>query len=130
MDSAWIQEHVEHGADGFEVVSGKPGGAQLVLYSRPAMLQWRLVQTIPVYTLLSPVRRLDGRSSGLLYWAVMLGGTGVSVRKAHCPAFTTINQANETTGEGDFDTRIHLSFTEEYAHLAMASTIWLPGLRR
>ncbi|OMF00804.1 sensor histidine kinase [Paenibacillus sp. FSL H7-0942] len=119
IDSAWIQEHVQHGADGYEVVSGQPGGAQLVLYSRPAMLQWRLVQTIPVYTLLSPLRQagwqiLSIAVLGLLCSAVL---AYLFVRQIIRPLRQLIKRMRQLE-KGDFDTRVQLSFTEEYAHLA------------
>lgn len=119
VDRAWIQEHVEHGQDGFEVVSGKPGGAQLVLYSRPAMLQWRLVQTIPVHTLLSPVRQagwqvLGIAVLGLLFSAVL---AYLFVWRIVRPLRQLIKRMRQLE-KGDFNTRVQLSFTEEYAHLA------------
>lgn len=119
VDRAWIQEHVEHGKDGFEVVSGKPGGAQLVLYSRPAMLQWRLVQTIPVHTLLSPVRQagwqvLGIAVLGLLFSAVL---AYLFVWRIVRPLRQLIKRMRQLE-RGDFNTRVQLSFTEEYAHLA------------
>lgn len=119
VDRAWIQEHVEHGKDGFEVVSGKPGGAQLVLYSRPAMLQWRLVQTIPVHTLLSPVRQagwqvLGIAVLGLLFSAVL---AYLFVWRIVRPLRQLIKRMRQLE-KGDFNTRVQLSFTEEYAHLA------------
>ncbi|SEP27531.1 sensor histidine kinase [Paenibacillus sp. OK076] len=119
VDRAWIQEHVEHGEDGFEVVSAKPGGAQLVLYSRPAMLQWRLVQTIPVHTLLSPVRQagwqvLGIAVLGLLFSAVL---AYLFVWRIVRPLRQLIKRMRQLE-KGDFNTRVQLSFTEEYAHLA------------
>ncbi|WP_440115469.1 sensor histidine kinase [Paenibacillus sp. QZ-Y1] len=118
VDSAWIQKHAEHGEDGFEVISGKPGGSQLVLYSRPAMLQWRLVQTIPVHMLLSPVREAGWKVLaiavlGLLCSAVL---AYLFVRRIVHPIRQLIKRMRQLE-KGDFDTRIQLSFTEEYAHL-------------
>ncbi|MFC9712361.1 histidine kinase [Paenibacillus sp. NPDC056933] len=119
VDSAWIQEHAEHGQDGFEVVSGKGGGAQLVLYSRPAMLQWRLVQTIPVHTLLSPVRQAGWQVLGIavlgLLCSVVLAY--LFVRRIVRPLRQLIKRMRQLE-KGDFNTRVQLSFTEEYAHLA------------
>ncbi|KGP83744.1 MULTISPECIES: cache domain-containing sensor histidine kinase [unclassified Paenibacillus] len=119
VDRAWIQEHVEHGEDGFEVVSGKPGGAQLVLYSRPAMLQWRLVQTIPVHTLLSPVRQAGWQVLGIAVLGLLCSAilAYLFVRRIVRPLRQLIKRMRQLE-KGDFNTRVQLSFTEEYAHLA------------
>lgn len=119
IDSAWIQEHVQHGADGYEVVSGQPGGAQLVLYSRPAMLQWRLVQTIPVYTLLSPLRQAGWQILGIAVLGLLSSAVlaYLFVRQIIRPLRQLIKRMRQLE-KGDFDTRVQLSFTEEYAHLA------------
>ncbi|MEK4524064.1 sensor histidine kinase [Paenibacillus sp. BGI2013] len=119
IDSAWIQEHVQHGADGYEVVSGQPGGAQLVLYSRPAMLQWRLVQTIPVYTLLSPLRQAGWQILGIAVLGLLCSAVlaYLFVRRIIRPLRQLIKRMRQLE-KGDFDTRVQLSFTEEYAHLA------------
>lgn len=119
IDSAWIQEHARPGEDGFEVVSGKPGGAQLVLYSRPAMLQWRLVQTIPVYTLLSPVRQAGWQILGIVLLGLLCSAVlaYLFVRQIIRPLRQLIKRMRQLE-KGDFDTRVQLSFTEEYAHLA------------
>ncbi|MBR2563048.1 MAG: sensor histidine kinase [Paenibacillus sp.] len=119
IDSAWIQEHVPPGQDGFEVVSGEPGGAQLVLYSRPAMLQWRLVQTIPVYTLLSPVRQAGWQILGIAVLGLLCSAVlaYLFVRQIIRPLRQLIKRMRQLE-KGDFDTRVQLSFTEEYAHLA------------
>lgn len=119
IDSAWIQEHVQHGADGYEVVSGQPGGAQLVLYSRPAMLQWRLVQTIPVYTLLSPLRQAGWQILGIAVLGLLCSAVlaYLFVRQIIRPLRQLIKRMRQLE-KGDFDTRVQLSFTEEYAHLA------------
>ncbi|MCG7379850.1 sensor histidine kinase [Paenibacillus sp. ACRSA] len=119
VDSAWIQEHAERGDDGFEVVSGQSGSAQLVLYSRPAMLQWRLVQTIPVHMLLSPVREAGWKVlaiavTGLLCSAIL---ACLFVRRIVHPIRQLIKRMRQLE-KGDFETRVQLSFTEEYAHLA------------
>ncbi|QZN77344.1 sensor histidine kinase [Paenibacillus sp. DR312] len=119
IDSAWIQEHVQPGADGYEVVSGQSGGAQLVLYSRPAMLQWRLVQTIPVYTLLSPVRHAGWQILGIAILGLLCSAVlaYLFVRQIIRPLRQLIKRMRQLE-KGDFDTRVQLSFTEEYAHLA------------
>jgi sensor histidine kinase YesM len=119
VDRAWIQEHVEQGEDGFEVVSGKPGGAQLVLYSRPAMLQWRLVQTIPVHTLLSPVRQAGWQVLGIAVLGLLCSAilAYLFVRRIVRPLRQLIKRMRQLE-KGDFNTRVQLSFTEEYAHLA------------
>ncbi|MDN4605140.1 sensor histidine kinase [Paenibacillus sp. F6_3S_P_1C] len=119
VDSAWIQEHAEHGQDGFEVVSGKAGGAQLVLYSRPAMLQWRLVQTIPVHTLLSPVRQAGWQVLGIAVLGLLCSAilAYLFVRRIVRPLRQLIKRMRQLE-KGDFNTRVQLSFTEEYAHLA------------
>lgn len=119
VDRAWIQEHVEHGEDGFEVVSGKPGGAQLVLYSRPAMLQWRLVQTIPVHTLLFPVRQAGWQVLGIAVLGLLCSAilAYLFVRRIVRPLRQLIKRMRQLE-KGDFNTRVQLSFTEEYAHLA------------
>ncbi|WP_339834772.1 sensor histidine kinase [Paenibacillus sp. FSL R7-0272] len=119
IDSAWIQEHARPGEDGFEVVSGQPGGAQLVLYSRPAMLQWRLVQTIPVYTLLSPVRQAGWQILGIAVLGLLCSAVlaYLFVRQIIRPLRQLIKRMRQLE-KGDFDTRVKLSFTEEYAHLA------------
>ncbi|UPK44262.1 cache domain-containing sensor histidine kinase [Paenibacillus pabuli] len=119
VDRAWIQEHVEHGEDGFEVVSGKPGGAQLVLYSRPAMLQWRLVQTIPVHTLLSPVRQAGWQVLGIAVLGLLCSAVlaYLFVRRIVRPLRQLIKRMRQLE-KGDFNTRVQLSFTQEYAHLA------------
>lgn len=119
VDRAWIQEHVEHGKDGFEVVSGKPGGAQLVLYSRPAMLQWRLVQTIPVHTLLSPVRQAGWQVLGIAVLGLLFSAllAYLFVWRIVRPLRQLIKRMRQLE-KGDFNTRVQLSFTEEYAHLA------------
>ncbi|WP_419890699.1 cache domain-containing sensor histidine kinase [Paenibacillus xylanexedens] len=119
IDSAWIQEHVQPGADGYEVVSGQPGGAQLVLYSRPAMLQWRLVQTIPVYTLLSPLRQAGWQILGIAVLGLLCSAVlaYLFVRQIIRPLRQLIKRMRQLE-KGDFDTRVQLSFTEEYAHLA------------
>ncbi|MCF7758194.1 sensor histidine kinase [Paenibacillus xylanexedens] len=119
IDSAWIQEHVQHGADGYEVVSSQPGGAQLVLYSRPAMLQWRLVQTIPVYTLLSPLRQAGWQILGIAVLGLLCSAVlaYLFVRQIIRPLRQLIKRMRQLE-KGDFDTRVQLSFTEEYAHLA------------
>ncbi|WP_053061440.1 sensor histidine kinase [Paenibacillus sp. VT-400] len=119
IDSAWIQEHIQHGADGYEVVSGQPGGAQLVLYSRPAMLQWRLVQTIPVYTLLSPLRQAGWQILGIAVLGLLCSAVlaYLFVRQIIRPLRQLIKRMRQLE-KGDFDTRVQLSFTEEYAHLA------------
>ncbi|WP_017691147.1 histidine kinase [Paenibacillus sp. PAMC 26794] len=119
VDSAWIQEHVQPGADGYEVVSGQPGGAQLVLYSRPAMLQWRLVQTIPVYTLLSPLRQAGWQILGIAVLGLLCSAVlaYLFVRQIIRPLRQLIKRMRQLE-KGDFDTRVQLSFTEEYAHLA------------
>ncbi|MDR6726498.1 sensor histidine kinase YesM [Paenibacillus amylolyticus] len=119
VDSAWIQEYAERGDDGFEVVSGQSGSAQLVLYSRPAMLQWRLVQTIPVHMLLSPVREAGWKVlaiavTGLLCSAIL---ACLFVRRIVHPIRQLIKRMRQLE-KGDFETRVQLSFTEEYAHLA------------
>ncbi|MDT0125431.1 sensor histidine kinase [Paenibacillus sp. RRE4] len=119
IDSAWIQEHARPGEDGFEVVSGQPGGAELVLYSRPAMLQWRLVQTIPVYTLLSPVRQAGWQILGIAVFGLLCSAVlaYLFVRQIIRPLRQLIKRMRQLE-KGDFDTRVKLSFTEEYAHLA------------
>lgn len=119
IDSAWIQQHVQRGEDGFEVVSGKPGGSQLVLYSRPAMLQWRLVQTIPVYMLLSPVRHAGWQILGIAVLGLLCSAilAYLFVRRIIRPLRQLIKRMRQLE-KGDFDTRVQLSFTEEYAHLA------------
>ncbi|MEI2282338.1 sensor histidine kinase [Paenibacillus polysaccharolyticus] len=119
IDSAWIQEHARPGEDGFEVVSGQPGGAELVLYSRPAMLQWRLVQTIPVYTLLSPVRQAGWQILGIAVLGLLCSAVlaYLFVRQIIRPLRQLIKRMRQLE-KGDFDTRVKLSFTEEYAHLA------------
>ncbi|PYE44421.1 sensor histidine kinase [Paenibacillus barcinonensis] len=119
IDSEWIQEHAQAGEDGFEVVSGQPGGAQLVLYSKPAMLQWRLVQTIPVYTLLSPVRQAGWQILGIAVLGLLCSAVlaYVFVRQIIRPLRQLIKRMRQLE-KGDFDTRVQLSFTEEYAHLA------------
>lgn len=119
IDSAWIQEHVQPGEDGYEVVSGQPGGAQLVLYSRPAMLQWRLVQTIPVYTLLSPLRQAGWQILGISVLGLLCSAVlaYLFVRQIIRPLRQLIKRMRQLE-KGDFDTRVQLSFTEEYAHLA------------
>lgn len=119
IDSAWIQEHVQPGEDGYEVVSGQPGGAQLVLYSRPAMLQWRLVQTIPVYTLLSPLRQAGWQILGIAVLGLLCSAVlaYLFVRQIIRPLRQLIKRMRQLE-KGDFDTRVQLSFTEEYAHLA------------
>ncbi|WP_434748424.1 cache domain-containing sensor histidine kinase [Paenibacillus amylolyticus] len=119
IDSTWIQEHARPGEDGFEVVSGQPGGAQLVLYSRPAMLQWRLVQTIPVYTLLSPVRHVGWQILGIAVLGLLCSAVlaYLFVRQIIRPLRQLIKRMRQLE-KGDFDTRVQLSFTEEYAHLA------------
>ncbi|WP_339168109.1 sensor histidine kinase [Paenibacillus sp. FSL R5-0341] len=119
IDSVWIQQHVQRGEDGFEVVSGKPGGAQLVLYSRPAMLQWRLVQTIPVHMLLSPVRHAGWQILGIAVLGLLCSAllAFLFVRRIIRPLRQLIKRMRQLE-KGDFDTRVQLSFTEEYAHLA------------
>ncbi|PZT55539.1 sensor histidine kinase [Paenibacillus silvae] len=119
IDSDWIQEHVHPGEDGFEVVSGQPGGAQLVLYSKPAMLQWRLVQTIPVYTLLSPVRQAGWQILGIAVLGLLCSAVlaYLFVRQIIRPLRQLIKRMRQLE-KGDFNTRVQLSFTEEYAHLA------------
>ncbi|WKL04697.1 sensor histidine kinase [Paenibacillus amylolyticus] len=119
IDSAWIQEHVQPDEDGYEVVSGQPGGAQLVLYSRPAMLQWRLVQTIPVYTLLSPLRQAGWQILGIAVLGLLCSAVlaYLFVRQIIRPLRQLIKRMRQLE-KGDFDTRVQLSFTEEYAHLA------------
>ncbi|MCK6077760.1 sensor histidine kinase [Paenibacillus silvae] len=119
IDSDWILEHVHPGEDGFEVVSGQPGGAQLVLYSKPAMLQWRLVQTIPVYTLLSPVRQAGWQILGIAVLGLLCSAVlaYLFVRQIIRPLRQLIKRMRQLE-KGDFNTRVQLSFTEEYAHLA------------
>ncbi|WP_426333909.1 histidine kinase [Paenibacillus silvae] len=119
IDSEWIQEHARPDEDGFEVVSGQPGGAQLVLYSKPAMLQWRLVQTIPVYTLLSPVRQAGWQILGIAVLGLLCSAVlaYLFVRQIIRPLRQLIKRMRQLE-KGDFDTRVRLSFTEEYAHLA------------
>lgn len=119
IDSAWIQQHVQRGEDGFEVVSGKPGGSQLVLYSRPSMLQWRLVQTIPVHMLLSPVRHAGWQILGIAVLGLLCSAilAYLFVRRIIRPLRQLIKRMRQLE-KGDFDTRVELSFTEEYAHLA------------
>ncbi|WP_336765583.1 cache domain-containing sensor histidine kinase [Paenibacillus sp. USHLN196] len=119
VDSAWIQEHVQRGEDGFEVVSGQSGGSQLVLYSRPAMLQWRLVQTIPVHMLLSPVRQAGWQILGIAVLGLLCSAVlaYLFVRRIICPLRQLIKRMRQLE-KGDFNTRVQLSFTEEYAHLA------------
>ena len=103
-----------------EVISGQPGGAQLVLPPRPAMLQSRLVQTIPVYTLLSPLRQAGWQILGItMLGLILLGCAGVPVCKADHPTFATINQANKTTGER--------GFRLPDLHLRRNMPIWLIG---
>lgn len=119
IDSEWIQEHARPDEDGFEVVSGQLGGAQLVLYSKPAMLQWRLVQTIPVYTLLSPVRQAGWQILGIAVLGLLCSAVlaYLFVRQIIRPLRQLIKRMRQLE-KGDFDTRVRLSFTEEYAHLA------------
>ncbi|WP_427180980.1 histidine kinase [Paenibacillus sp. TC-CSREp1] len=119
IDSDWIQKHARPGEDGFEVVSGQPGGAQLVLYSKPAMLQWRLVQTIPVYTLLSPVRQAGWQILGIAVLGLLCSAVlaYLFVRQIIRPLRQLIKRMRQLE-KGDFSTRVQLSFTEEYAHLA------------
>ncbi|MBB6022534.1 sensor histidine kinase YesM [Paenibacillus sp. JGP012] len=119
IDSDWIQEHARPGEDGFEVVSGQTGGAQLVLYSKPAMLQWRLVQTIPVYTLLSPVRQAGWQILGIAVLGLLCSAVlaYLFVRQIIRPLRQLIKRMRQLE-KGDFSTRVQLSFTEEYAHLA------------
>lgn len=101
------------------MVSGKPGGAQLVLYSRPAMLQWRLVQTIPVHMLLSPVRHAGWQILGIAVLGLLCSAllAFLFVRRIIRPLRQLIKRMRQLE-KGDFDTRVQLSFTEEYAHLA------------
>lgn len=118
IDQAWLEEHAARGEDGFEVVSG-PGGSRLVLYSRPAMLQWRLVQIIPVHTLLTPVKSAGWQVLGVAILGLMCSAVlaWLFVRGIVRPLRQMIKHMRQLEG-GDFDTRIELSFTEEYAHLA------------
>ncbi|MEO2208308.1 sensor histidine kinase [Paenibacillus pabuli] len=119
VDSEWIQEHAQQNEDGFEVVSGDAGGAQLVLYSKPATLQWRLVQTIPVHTLLSPVRYAGWQVLGIAVVGLLCSAVFayLFVRRIIRPLRQLIKRMRQLE-KGDFDTRVHLSFTQEYAHLA------------
>ncbi|MFB5759837.1 sensor histidine kinase [Paenibacillus medicaginis] len=118
IDQVWLEEHAARGEDGFEVVSG-PGGSRLVLYSRPAMLQWRLVQIIPVHTLLAPVKSAGWQVLGIAVLGLMCSAVlaWLFVRGIVRPLRQLIKRMRQLEG-GDFDTRIELSFTEEYAHLA------------
>ncbi|MFM9277644.1 sensor histidine kinase [Paenibacillus jiagnxiensis] len=118
INQAWLEEHAARGGDGFEVVSG-PGGSQLVLYSRPAMLQWRLVQIIPVHTLLAPVKTAGWKVLGVAVLGLMCSAVlaWLFVRGIVRPLRQLIRRMRQLEG-GDFDTRIELSFTEEYVHLA------------
>ncbi|MFB5675102.1 sensor histidine kinase [Paenibacillus terreus] len=118
INQAWLEEHAARGGDGFEVVSG-PGGSRLVLYSRPATLQWRLVQIIPVHTLLAPVKTAGWQVLGVAVLGLMCSAVlaWLFVRGIVRPLKQLIHRMRQLEG-GDFDTRIELSFTEEYAHLA------------
>jgi sensor histidine kinase YesM len=118
INQAWIEEHAARGGDGFEVVSG-PGGSTVVLYSRPAMLQWRLVQIIPVHTLLAPVKTAGWQVLGVAVLGLMCSAVlaWLFVRGIVRPLKQLIHRMRQLEG-GDFDTRIELSFTEEYVHLA------------
>ncbi|MGP3782374.1 cache domain-containing sensor histidine kinase [Paenibacillus sp. 1A_MP2] len=126
VDRAWIQEHVEHGEDGFEVVSGKPGGAQLVLYSRPAMLQWRLVQTIPVHTLLSPVRQAGWQVLGIAVLGLLCSAilAYLFVRRIVRPLRQLIKRMRQLE-KGDFNTRVQLRSPRNMPIWRMVLTIWL-----
>ncbi|MGF9700559.1 cache domain-containing sensor histidine kinase [Paenibacillus sp. MABNR03] len=119
VDRDWIRTHAEHNEDGFEVVSGNAGGAQLVLYSKPATLQWRLVQTIPVHTLLSPVRYAGWQVLGIAVVGLLCSAVFayLFVRRIVRPLRQLIKRMRQLE-KGDFETRVQLSFTEEYAHLA------------
>lgn len=119
VDSEWIQEHAQQNEDGFEVVSGDGGGAQLVLYSKPATLQWRLVQTIPVHTLLSPVRYAGWQVLGIAVVGLVCSAVFayLFVRRIIRPLRQLIKRMRQLE-KGDFETRVQLSFTQEYAHLA------------
>lgn len=118
VDQAWLEEHAAHAGDGFEVASA-PGGSQLVLYSRPAMLQWRLVQIIPVHMLLTPVRAAGWQVLGVAVIGLLCSAVlaWLFVRGIVRPLRQLIKRMRQLE-RGNFDTRVELSFTEEYAHLA------------
>ncbi len=115
----WIEQHTQQNADGYEVVADASGNKQLVLYSRPGTLQWRLVQTIPVHTLLAPVQTAGWKIIGIavlgLLFSVLLayGFVRLLVRPLR-----QLIQHMKRLEEGDFDTRMTPSFTQEYAKLA------------
>lgn len=119
IDPEWMEQHTRLGEDGYEVVTDASGNKQLVLYSRPGTLQWRLVQTIPVHTLLAPVQTAGWQIIGVavlgLLCSVLLAYW--FVRRIVRPLQQLI-QHMKRLEEGQFDTRITLSFTEEYARLA------------
>ena len=83
------------------------------------MLQWRLVQTIPVYTLLSPVRQAGWQILGIAVFGLLCSAVlaYLFVRQIIRPLRQLIKRMRQLE-KGDFDTRVKLSFTEEYAHLA------------
>ncbi|WP_322906874.1 sensor histidine kinase [Paenibacillus campi] len=114
----WLEQHTRQAEDGYAVVSTATG-KQLVLYSRPAMLQWRLVQTIPVHTLLAPVQSAGWTIIGVALFGLLCSALLAYwfVRRIVRPLQQLI-QHMKRLEEGDFDTRITLSFTEEYARLA------------
>lgn len=118
VDQAWLEEHAAHAGDGFEVASA-PGGSQLVLYSRPAMLQWRLVQIIPVHMLLTPVRAAGWQVLGVAVIGLLCSAVlaWLFVRGIVRPLRQLIKRMRQLE-RGNFDTRVELSFTEEYVHLA------------
>lgn len=118
VDQAWLEKHAAHAGDGFEVASA-PGGSQLVLYSRPAMLQWRLVQIIPVHMLLTPVRAAGWQVLGVAVLGLLCSAVlaWLFVRGIVRPLRQLIKRMRQLE-RGNFDTRVELSFTEEYAHLA------------
>ncbi len=119
IDPQWLEQHTRSGEDGYEVLTDPSGNKQLVLYSRSGTLQWRLVQTIPVHTLLAPVQTAGWQIIGVavigLLCSVLLAYW--FVRRIVRPLQQLI-QHMKRLEEGQFDTRITLSFTEEYARLA------------
>ncbi|OXM86480.1 cache domain-containing sensor histidine kinase [Paenibacillus rigui] len=118
VDSNWLGERSYSLTDGFEVFR-KDGHSYLVVFSKPSTVQWRLVQIIPVSSLLASTQQAG--------WVVL--GIGVlilfiSAILAFLFVKSSINPLRRLMMEmkklerGDFHAHSASSYTEEYVQLS------------
>jgi len=114
----WLEAHAFNFGDGYEVMK-KGGRSYLVLFSKPSSLQWRLVQVVPVRSLLTGTEQAGWYvfAAGLVSLLLSAGLAYVFVKNMITP-LRRLMIAMKKLERGDFDARVNSSFTEEYVQLS------------